>query len=53
MTREDTALSLAQERHDTRRCDICGEKYDRAGLHDGVCDWCSNANAAMDEEEGL
>ncbi len=44
--------SLRTERHDTRRCDNCGERFDRADLHDGVCDRCPNA--AMDqEEEGL
>jgi len=49
---EDFQDSLRTERHDTRRCDICGERYDRADLHYGVCDWCSNA-AMDDEEEGL
>lgn len=35
MTREDFALSLAQERWDDRhRCDVCGAREDDCTCHD-------------------
>lgn len=46
MTREDFSRSLADERHDQRRCDNCGVLFDRADLHGGLCDWCTGEDGA-------